>query len=62
LSVSRSDQILYLLLGHAFAHCTINRLVGAQRNLRRQTHERDLVGAFDHAATGGDGVALVSVS
>ena len=55
LSVSRSNQILYLLLCHAFAQRVIDGFVRGQRYLVSQTHQRDLVRALDPAATRSDG-------
>src|SRR5579863_5528607 len=50
LSISGGDQVLELLLGHALAQRAVNGFVRTQRNLCRQTHERDFVSALDHAA------------
>src|SRR5208282_3917211 len=41
------------LLRYPLAQCSIDGLVGRQSNLCRETHERDLVRALDHAAPSG---------
>ncbi len=54
LIVRGCNQAFDLALRHAFVQCVVNRFIYGKSDLRGQTHQRDFVGAFDHAATGSD--------
>src|SRR5260370_15765481 len=54
LSVGSGDQVFHLALRHAVFHCPVHRLVGSESYLICQLHERQLMRALDHAASGGD--------
>ncbi len=54
LLVSRCDHIPNLLLRHAFAQSVIDGFVCGQSYLASQMHQRQLVGALNHAATRGN--------
>src|SRR6202521_3007098 len=54
LPVGSGDQIFDLALRHTVFYCPVHRLVGSERYLIRQLHERELMGALDHAASCGD--------
>src|SRR5260370_21080276 len=54
LRVGSGDQVFHLALRHAVFHCPVHRLVCSESYLICQLHERQLMRALDHAASGGD--------